>query len=191
MRSQTKSAVGLLSIGVIAASYQLGAHANQPIGETVASPTATGSGSPAPESGTVTAESGSTAASAAPATTDQGAATSTAAGTSQSSASSTATKPTTAEPTTKAPAAKTVSKTSTAVNYKYGTIQLEVVKSGSTIKDINLIQATTEGREYAQVPPILVQAALAAQGSNFGNISRATFVTNAFKQALDDALAKF
>jgi uncharacterized protein with FMN-binding domain len=84
-----------------------------------------------------------------------------------------------------------VAKTGSAINYKYGTIQLEVVKSGSKITSINLIQASTKGREWASVPSMLVTTAISAQGSNFGNVSGATFTTTAFKSALDSALAKF
>jgi len=36
----------------------------------------------------------------------------------------------------------------------------------------------------------LVDLALQAQGSNFGNNSRATFTSQAFKKALNDALAQ-
>ena len=79
---------------------------------------------------------------------------------------------------------------SDAINYRYGTIQLELVVQNDAITNINLIQASTKGREYAQAPAILVQAALDAQGSGFGNLSGATFTTKAFKQALDSALSK-
>ena len=87
--------------------------------------------------------------------------------------------------------ATSVAKTGSAIGYKYGTIQLEVVKSGSKITSINLIQASTKGREWASVPSMLVTAAISAQGSGFGNISGATFSTQAFKSALESALAKF
>jgi uncharacterized protein with FMN-binding domain len=70
-------------------------------------------------------------------------------------------------------------------------MQVEVVKSGSTITAVNLIQSSTRGQEYAVVPGMLVDAAIAANGSGFGNVSGATFTTTAFKQALESALAKF
>jgi uncharacterized protein with FMN-binding domain len=88
-----------------------------------------------------------------------------------------------------APAAKaTGTYASEAVRYKYGTIQLEVSVADGVLTGINMLQATTEGKGYDQAPPILVDAALQAGGSNFGNLSGATFTTQAFKQALDDAL---
>mgnify|MGYP000181481437 CR=1 FL=1 len=65
-----------------------------------------------------------------------------------------------------------------------------MTKSGGKITAVNLIQAgATHGREAAFSP--LVQAAIQAQGSGFGNLSGATFTTEAFKQALDSALSKF
>jgi uncharacterized protein with FMN-binding domain len=65
------------------------------------------------------------------------------------------------------------------------------VKSGSTITAINLIQSGTKGREYAQVPGMLVTAAISANGTGFANISGATFTTEAFRSALESALAQF
>lgn len=70
-------------------------------------------------------------------------------------------------------------------------MQLEVVKTGSTITAINLIQATVDGGRYQSVPSALVQSALSAQGTSFSNISRATFTSEAFRSALESALAQF
>lgn len=79
--------------------------------------------------------------------------------------------------------------TGDAVDYRYGTIQLEVVRSGGKISDVNLIQAGANGgREQAF--PTLVEQAISAQGSSFSNLSGATFTVTAFKQALDSAIAK-
>ena len=77
------------------------------------------------------------------------------------------------------------------INYKFGAMQLEVVKAGSKISSVNLIQADTRGSDWAAVPAMLADAAVAANGSNFGNVSGATFTTQAFKSALESALAKF
>ena len=72
-----------------------------------------------------------------------------------------------------------------------GYVQVSVTKDASgKITAVNLVQAyATGGRQGAF--SVLQNAALQAQGSNFGNVSRATYTTNAFKQALDSALAKF
>lgn len=76
-----------------------------------------------------------------------------------------------------------------AIDYQYGTIQVEVVRSGGKISAVNLLSAdATDGRAAAF--PSLVQAAIDAQGSSFGNVSGATFTTDAFKLALDSAISK-
>ncbi len=75
------------------------------------------------------------------------------------------------------------------VNYQFGTVQLEVVRKSGKISAVNLLQATaTNGRQGAFSP--LVQSALQAQGTNFGNLSGATYTVDAFKQALTSAISK-
>lgn len=75
------------------------------------------------------------------------------------------------------------------IAYRYGTVQVEVVRSGGKITAINMLQSdASAGRDQAY--PMLVSAAIQAQGSNFANISGATFTTDAFKQALDSAISK-
>lgn len=81
------------------------------------------------------------------------------------------------------------SATSDAINYRYGTIQLKVTKSSGKLTAVELVQAqATGGREGAF--SYLVTDAISANGSSFGNLSGATYTTDAFKQALDNALAK-
>ncbi len=79
---------------------------------------------------------------------------------------------------------------SDAVPYQYGVIELEVVRTAGKISAVNLIQASTSGSQWAVVPDMLVQATLQAQGSGFGNISGATFTTEAYKQALNSAISQ-
>ena len=75
------------------------------------------------------------------------------------------------------------------IQYQYGTIQVEVVRVGGKISAVNMLQSgATAGREQAFTP--LMQAAVQAQGSGFGNLSGATMTTEAFKQALDSAISK-
>ena len=209
MRTATKSAIGILSLGVIAASYTAGTAAQIGFGAaTVSNSSAAGESTavdpsvvvePTPiavetdevgEAGDddLTSVPVQTKAAATSATTP----TSTPTPTATKTAAAAATPAATPTPTkTASTVATSVAKTGSAINYKYGTIQLEVVKSGSKITSINLIQASTKGREWASVPSMLVTTAIAAQGSNFGNMSGATFSTQAFKSALDSALAKF
>jgi len=106
----------------------------------------------------------------------------------------TPTKTPTPKPTKKPtpPPSSTVSHTSSPVYYRYGTVQLTVTKSGSTITDISLDQAgATNGR--ASAFPYLVQLAISAQSSTFDTsmLSGATYSVNAFMSAFDDALAQF
>jgi uncharacterized protein with FMN-binding domain len=65
-----------------------------------------------------------------------------------------------------------------------------VTKANGKITAVNLLQeGATGGRQGAF--PYLVQYAIQANGSNFGNLGGATFTTDAFKQSLESALAKF
>ncbi len=214
MRTATKSAIGIVSLGVIAASYTAGTAAQIGFGAAAVSETAANSNptvdAPQIETDdevvddevvddtqvvTVPVQTSSGAAStptAAATKTATAAPTPVASKTSTPTATATATATPTPTPTkTAASSGGSVAKTGSAIGYKYGTIQLEVVKSGSKITAVNLVVATTRGREWAAVPGMLVTTAIAAQGSGFSNISGATFTTQAFKSALESALAKF
>jgi uncharacterized protein with FMN-binding domain len=191
VRKVTQNIVGVLSLGVLATSWSLGQAAETGLSlapgaaantsdtavntdaEPTASPTATDAPTTAPTEAAGTAEATQSAASA---------------------AKSTPAPTKTATPTPTATTAKKASgaaQTGAAISYKFGVIQVEVVKSGSTITAVNLIQAGTKGPDWAVVPDMLAEAAVSANGSNFGNVSGATFTTQAFKQALESALAKF
>ena len=75
------------------------------------------------------------------------------------------------------------------VDYLYGTIQVSITQLNGKLTAIELLQQqATAGREQAF--PYLVKYAIAANGSNFGNLSNATYTTDAFKQALDSAISK-
>jgi uncharacterized protein with FMN-binding domain len=77
------------------------------------------------------------------------------------------------------------------IKYRFGEIQLAVIKdSAGAITSVNTILASATGGRQAAFAS-LKSAAVAAQGSSFGNISQATYTTQAFKDALDSALAKF
>jgi len=83
-----------------------------------------------------------------------------------------------------------VTKTGDAVAYRFGTIQVQVTEVSGKITDITLLQAGATGGRSAAFS-YLVDYAIQAQGSNFGNISGATYTTDAFVQSLDSALAQF
>ena len=83
-----------------------------------------------------------------------------------------------------------VTKNGDSVESGFGTVQVQVTKSNGKITSITMLQANaTHGREAAF--PYLVQYAIAANGSSFGNLSGATYTTTAFKRSLETALAKF
>ena len=186
MRTSTKTALGLVSLGLFVGSYQVGLAAE------------TGFGASAPETNTATGE---TPAATEPSASASPSSSASSSSSPSSSTSSSATKtPAAAAPTasatpapaaTKTPAAtQTVSKQSSLINYEYGVVQVTITKSGGTITAVNLDRGTaTDGRQAAF--PSLIQATIDANGSGFGNISRATLTTNAYKQAVNSALAKF
>jgi len=83
-----------------------------------------------------------------------------------------------------------VTQTGTSISYRYGVVQVSVTKTDGKITSISYGNSSaTGGRQGAF--PYLVQSAIASQGANFSNLSGATFTTDAFKQALTSALAKF
>jgi uncharacterized protein with FMN-binding domain len=105
-------------------------------------------------------------------------------------ASSSASASPSASATKATTAAAAISKTGDAIESGFGPVQVKVTKVSGKITDITYVQSVaTHGRAAAF--PYLVNYAIQANGSNFGNLSGATFTTNAFKQALESALAKF
>jgi uncharacterized protein with FMN-binding domain len=142
---------------------------------------------------------GSTATGSNSSTNSSAASTPKAAVSAPASSSASTPKATTAAPapvstpkaTTAAPAAGGgTTKTGTAINYRYGTVQVSVTKASGKITAVNLLQeGATGGRQGAF--SYLVDYAIQANGSSFGNLGGATFTTDAFKQSLESALAKF
>ena len=199
MRSTTKSILTVVSVGLIAASYKFGiesyaAQNGQLSSQGGATVPTENVGNPAPQPDT----SGATN-NPAPTPTDTKSAATTPAATPKPKVTKPGSKPAATEPTTTPttdPAPPPVSspavvtKTGNAIRYNFGTYQVSVTKTDGSITAVNLIQSG-----YTRVPQgtnnWLVASAIASQGSSFGNISRATYTTMAFKDALDSALAKF
>jgi uncharacterized protein with FMN-binding domain len=212
VRKGTKSFVSILSLGLVAAGYQAGQAAevssgfSAPIsGGTTSDGTASGSTAPI-ASGTTSAGSetlntpaavstpaataaGVPAKSATSSSTQASAATPAAVSTPKATSAAPAPAPaaTTAAP---APAATGTTKTGSAINYRYGTVQVSVTKANGKITAVNLLQqGATGGRQSAF--SYLVEYAIQANGTSFGNLGGATYTTDAFKQSLESALAKF
>jgi len=211
VRKGTKSFVSILSLGLVAAGYQAGQAAEISSGFSASAPISGGttSGSTAPiASGTTSAGSetlNTPAAVATPAataavvpaksntssSTQASAATPAAVSTPKATTAAPAPAPaaTTAAPAP-APAATSTTKTGSAISYRYGTVQVSVTKANGKITAVNLLQqGATGGRQGAF--PYLVQYAIQANGTSFGNLGGATYTTDAFKQSLESALAKF
>jgi uncharacterized protein with FMN-binding domain len=161
VRSATKTFVGLAGIGVVLASAKLG----MPVA-VAAAPVANATAAPTPTATPTPAETPNTTPTKKPATTP----------------SAPSTKPTTSVAST--------TKSGSAISYKYGVVQVKVTKKSGKISSISYLKkSATDGR--SAVFPDLVVAAKAANGSGISNISGATFTVDAFKKALDSALAKF
>lgn len=190
MRSTTKTALGIISLGILGVSYQLGNSATASTGGfaspttplTVATPDATASATPE-ASPSATASASKSGSQTAPSAKASSAPAANASASSAPSASASA-------PASTGSTGTAVSKTGDAVESGFGTVQVKVTKTDGKITDITLVQANaTHGRAAAF--PYLVQYAVAANGTNFANLSGATYTTNAFKESLRTALAKF
>jgi uncharacterized protein with FMN-binding domain len=174
VRSATKTFVGLAGIGVLVATAKLGmpaaVAANTVSNVAAETPAATSTPTPTP-------------------TPTKAATTGTKTRTPAKTTSSGSTK-TTTPTTTPTPTVSGATQTGSAIRYRYGVVQVKVTKKSGNITSITYLQkSATAGR--GSVFPNLVAAAKAANGSNISNISGATYTTEAFKQALDSALAKF
>jgi uncharacterized protein with FMN-binding domain len=214
VRKGTKSFISVVSLGIIAAGYQAGQAAEISSGFSaaaapIASGTTTGStsGSTAPIASGATSAGSETlntpAAVATPAATAAASAASSNSPTKVSTPAAVATPKSSPKATTvaaaptpaattaaPAPAATSTTKTGSAISYRYGTVQVSVTKANGKITAVNLLQqGATGGRQGAF--PYLVQYAIQANGTSFGNLGGATYTTDAFKQSLESALAKF
>ena len=202
MRQTTKAIISIASIGLIAASYKFGLEApaafanaealaqaqnpNQASGQPNANPstpsepgTPTSTPSAPAKPGTPTQPAVKPTKPAKPSSGSG----STGSGTGTGSTGS----GTTGGGTT---TAVEVTKTGTSIRYRFGTIQVAVTKTDGQITAVNLLQAGATGGR-SQAFDFLVQYTVDAQGSSFGNISGATYTTDAYKQSLNAALAQF
>lgn len=208
MRKGTKSFLGIVSLGLVAAGYQAGqaaeistgfsaASAPIPAAEpstnsttTSATPSAVTSAGSETVNTPVSAGSIETSTSPAPVATPKSTVSTPKATTAAPAPASTPKPTATTVAPAPAPVAASATKTGAAINYRYGTVQVSVVKANGKITAVNLLQqGATGGRQGAF--PYLVQYAIQANGSGFGSLGGATYTTDAFKQSLESALAKF
>lgn len=80
------------------------------------------------------------------------------------------------------------------VQTRYGPMQVQVVIKGGKVDSATALQHPggdrTSDQINAQVVPMLNDAIVQYQTLNFGNVSRATISTNAYKQSAQSALDK-
>jgi uncharacterized protein with FMN-binding domain len=182
VRSASKTFVGLAGLGILVAAARAGvpipdaaANVTEPVTNVDGGPTATTTPTP-----TATA-------SAAPKPGTKPKPTTKPSSTKPSATATPTPKPT---PTPPPASSAAVTKTSSAINYEFGTIQIKVTKEAGNITAVSYLK-----QSYTRVPngtmEYLVNASIQANGSNFTKVSRATVTTNAYKKALEDALAKF
>ena len=86
-------------------------------------------------------------------------------------------------------ATKTQTVKGDAIQYRYGVIEIEVTATNGKIDKITEVQASASP-DWLSAIPILNDAALKAQKADFGNLSGATFTTQAYQQALASAISK-
>lgn len=79
--------------------------------------------------------------------------------------------------------------TGDAIEYRYGVVQLEVTATDGKVDFIKEVQATASSG-YMEAFPYLNEMALKAQSADFGNLSGATFSSEAYAQAFSSALSK-
>lgn len=189
MRSTTKSILTVVSVGLIAASYKFGIESYAAQNAQLSS--LGGPVVPTDNGGNLAPQPINSAATDTPTPTP----TKTSSTGSNPAATSTpkataAPKPKATKKSTTGSGSSTATKTGDPIYYEFGTYQVSVTKTSGSITAVDIIQGS-----YTRVPngtnAWLVASAVASQGSSFGNISRATFTTMAFKDALDSALAKF
>jgi uncharacterized protein with FMN-binding domain len=104
------------------------------------------------------------------------------------------TAPTTTAPTTTAPATGSGSYVGTAVDTRYGVVQVKVTVSARKITDVAFVQLTAfDGRSQqinSAAAPILLQETLSAQSARIDTVSGASYTSQGYEQSLQSALDK-
>ncbi|WP_020076152.1 FMN-binding protein [Cryocola sp. 340MFSha3.1] len=88
--------------------------------------------------------------------------------------------------------AATTTVTGSAVQTRYGTVQVEVTFSGTTITAVKTLQSPDrDGRDIEinnQALPILQQEVLASQSANIDTVSGATYTSEGYIQSVQSAI---
>ena len=79
-----------------------------------------------------------------------------------------------------------------AIQTRYGIVQVQVVVSGQTIKNVSFLQLTADDPRSqeinSQAAPILLQQTLSAQSSQIDGVSGATYTSEGYVESLQSAL---
>jgi len=109
-----------------------------------------------------------------------------------SSAGSSPSSTPTPSPSSSASASATKVVTGTAVDTRYGPVQVKVTFSGTTITAVDTVQAPNgNGRDQEinqQALPILQQEVLSAQSANIDTVSGATYTSEGYIQSVQSAI---
>jgi uncharacterized protein with FMN-binding domain len=95
-------------------------------------------------------------------------------------------------PTSAPPAATVVTLAGSAIRTRYGTVQVQVKMTGSTITSVSFLQLTARDRQSqeinSQAGPILLQETLKVQSARINTVSGATYTSDGYAQSLQSAL---
>jgi uncharacterized protein with FMN-binding domain len=82
--------------------------------------------------------------------------------------------------------------TGSAVTTRYGTVQVQVVVSGTAIQSVTFAQLTSRDGRSAQINseagPILLRETISAQSAQVDTVSGATYTSDGYRQSLQSAL---
>lgn len=111
---------------------------------------------------------------------------------STSSSGSAASSTPTPTPSASSSSSATKTITGSAVDTRYGAVQVQVTFSGSTITALKTLQAPDrDGRDVeinSQALPILEQEVLASQSANIDTVSGATYTSEGYIQSVQSAI---
>lgn len=92
------------------------------------------------------------------------------------------------------PVTTPVTLTGDAVNTRYGTVQVSVTYTGSTITDVTALKLTDQDSRSVQISnraaPVLRSEVLSAQSASVSNVSGATYTTEGYLTSLQSAIDK-
>ncbi|WP_456786960.1 FMN-binding protein [Cellulomonas sp. P5_C5] len=86
----------------------------------------------------------------------------------------------------------TVTIVGSVVQNRYGAVQVAVTFTGSTITDVQTLQAPDRERESAQISersvPVLAEEVLAAQSAHIDTVSGATYTSQGYRESVQSAI---